>query len=80
MPRPLPRPVAEPRITKVWIEAGCISCELCQDQAPQVFRVEDGQDCVVLPDAPQHFAAQREDIEQAAKDCPVEVIKLGYAG
>jgi ferredoxin len=72
--------VTEPRIHKVWIEAGCISCQLCQDIAPKVFRVEDGQDCVVLADAARHFQGLREDIEQAARDCPVEVIKLEHAG
>ena len=68
--------MAEAPITKVSIEAGCISCKLCQDIAPDVFRVEDGQDCVVLPDAARHFLRKREDIEQAARDCPVEVIVL----
>lgn len=63
-------------ITKVWIETGCISCKLCQDIAPQVFQVADDQDCVVLADAARHFAPLREDIEQAARDCPVEVIHL----
>lgn len=66
-------------IHSVSIEAGCISCKLCQDIAPQVFRVDDDADCVVLADAAQHFASQREDIEQAARDCPVEVIKLERA-
>ncbi len=67
----------EPPIKKVWIEAGCISCKLCQDIAPDVFLVEDGADCVVRPDAARHFASKREDIAQAAADCPVEVIQLG---
>jgi ferredoxin len=38
--------------------------------------VEDGADCVVRPEAGAHFDALREDIEQAANDCPVEVIKV----
>ncbi len=66
-------------IKKVWIEAGCISCKLCQDIAPDVFLVADDQDCVVIADAARHFGKQREDIEQAARDCPVEVIKLEHA-
>lgn len=73
-------PLNEPRISKVWIESGCISCQLCQDIAPHVFLVEDGQDCVVKVDAARHFRGSREDIEQAAKDCPVEVIKVEHAG
>ena len=67
------------RISKVWIEAGCISCQLCQDIAPDVFLVQDGLDCVVKPDAARWFGKQRDDIEQAARDCPVEVIMLARA-
>lgn len=67
-------------IRKVWIEAGCISCKLCQDIAPDVFLVDDDKDCVVRPDAANYFARQREDIEQAMRDCPVEVIKIEHAG
>ena len=71
--------VQHSRITKVWIEAGCISCKLCQDIAPAVFLVDDDKDCIVRLDAAAHFASLREDIEQAARDCPVEVIKIGQA-
>ena len=46
------------------------------DLAPQVFLVEDDQLCVVRPDAARHFAALYDDIAQAARDCPVEVIKF----
>jgi ferredoxin len=73
---PVSHPTDHPPIQKVWIEAGCISCKLCQDIAPKVFRVDDDQDCVVLEDAARHFRALDEDIAQAARDCPVEVIKL----
>jgi ferredoxin len=72
--------VSDAPIQSVSIEAGCISCKLCQDIAPKVFRVDDDADCVVLADAALHFASGREDIEQAARDCPVEVIKLERAG
>ncbi len=68
--------VTQPRIRKVWIEDGCISCNVCQDLAPQVFLVEDGEDCIVKPDAAQYFGSLREGIEQAVEDCPVEVIKI----
>lgn len=61
-------------IQKVWIEEGCISCELCQDICPDVFVVADGEDCVVKPDAAQHFERRMEEIQEAALDCPVEVI------
>ncbi|MBL9077450.1 MAG: ferredoxin [Planctomycetes bacterium] len=66
-------------IQSVSIEAGCISCKLCQDIAPQVFLVADDADCVVRPEARHHFVRLREDIEQAARDCPVEVIKVEHA-
>jgi ferredoxin len=74
------RPPVTTPIKKVWIETGCISCKVCQDIAPKVFRVEDGMDCVVQPDAAVHFGKLRDDIEQAARDCPVEVIKIEHAG
>ncbi|MBK8097514.1 MAG: ferredoxin [Planctomycetes bacterium] len=65
-----------PAIKKVWIEEGCISCQLCQDIAPKVFLVEGDQTCVVKADAGLHFGKLHDDIEQAARDCPVEVIKV----
>lgn len=67
-----------PPIRRVWIEEGCIVCKVCEDQAPQVFLVTDDT-CVVRPDAGVHFEQQADDIEQAAKDCPVEVIKFDRA-
>jgi ferredoxin len=67
-------------IVKVWIEEGCISCRLCQDMAPDVFLVEGDLACVIRPDAGPHFGPQAEDIEEAARDCPVEVIKIAHAG
>jgi ferredoxin len=63
-------------IHKVWIQDGCISCCLCSDIAPEVFRVPEGEVCVVVPDAPDWFQRKAEIIKQAAEDCPVEVIKL----
>ena len=71
--------VTKPRILKVWIEDGCISCDVCQDIAPSVFLVEDGQDCIVRPDAARFFGSLHEDIERAVEDCPVEVIKIEEA-
>ena len=70
------RPVSDTPISKVWIEEGCISCKLCQDIAPDVFLVEDDEDCIVRPEAAQYFGPQAEDIQQAADDCPVEVIQI----
>ena len=65
-----------PPIKKVWIEEGCISCQRCQDVAPEVFFVADDADCVVRPEAPRQFDEQSGEIEQAAEDCPVEVIQV----
>ena len=61
-------------IKKVWIEEGCISCNVCQDGVPEVFFVEDGEDCVVLENAPASFSSKDEEIRDATLDCPVEVI------
>ena len=71
--------MTQPRILKVWIEEGCISCNVCSDIAPSVFLVEDGEDCIVRPDAARFFGNLQEDIEQAVEDCPVEVIKFEQA-
>ena len=66
-----------PPIKKVWIEEGCISCQRCQDVAPEVFFVADDADCVVRPEAPRQFGEQSGEIEQAAevpaKDVPSDV-------
>ena len=39
-----------------------------------------GEDCVVRPEAAKFFAPQAEDIDQAAEDCPVEVIQVERDG
>ena len=41
-----------------------------------LFLVEDDEDCVVRPEAAKLFAPQDDDIQQAADDCPVEVIQV----
>jgi ferredoxin len=66
-------------IKKVWIEEGCISCKVCEDLAPQVFTVDGDATCIIRPDAAAHFRPLADDIEQAARDCPVEVIKIERA-
>jgi ferredoxin len=63
-------------ITRVWIEEGCISCNLCMDLCPDVFEVVDGDVCRIKPAALDHFVSQQADIRLAADDCPVEVIRL----
>lgn len=72
----LPYSCAPMPIRRVSIEEGCIACAVCQDEAPHVFQVVDGEDCVICPDAARHFEALAESIRQAAEDCPVEVIVI----
>ncbi|MCP4550063.1 MAG: ferredoxin [bacterium] len=60
-------------ITKVWIEEGCTACNLCEDTCPDVFEIDD-DNCIIKDGA--DFEANSDDIEQAAEDCPVEVIKF----
>jgi ferredoxin len=67
------------KIYRVWIEEGCISCSLCQDYCPEVFLVQDGEDCIILEDALHFYLDKEEDIHLAAEDCPVEVIKVEEA-
>jgi len=58
-------------ITKVWIEEGCTSCGLCESICPEVFEMPD--EAIVKEGA--DFAANEEEIKEAAESCPVEVIK-----
>lgn len=59
-------------INKVWIVEGCISCGLCSDICPDVFRLDDI--AVVKDDA--DFNANESCVKESAESCPVEVIKL----
>ncbi|MDZ4774927.1 MAG: ferredoxin [Planctomycetota bacterium] len=66
-------------ITRIWIEEGCISCNLCEDLCPEVFEVPLGEFCVVRKDAEKLLNGNAElhaKIQDAADSCPVEVIKL----
>jgi ferredoxin len=58
-------------IKKVWIEDGCISCGLCSDICPEIFRLEDI--AVVIPGS--DAGAYEAQIKEAADSCPTEVIK-----
>jgi len=58
-------------LTKVWVEDGCILCNLCPEVAPEVFVLED-EHCWARPDA--DLDENEEEIRQAAIDCPVGVI------
>ncbi len=64
-------------ITKVWIEEGCIVCDACETAAPDVFEVQD-ETCVIRPAALDASFTKplSSDIEDAAEECPVDVIKF----
>jgi ferredoxin len=82
-------------ITKVWIEEGCIVCNACDAECPDVFLVTDTT-CVIKADVREdgqetenrdemsalkgEFQTSLEDgIVAAAAGCPVEVIKYEKA-
>ena len=64
-------------ITRVWIEEGCISCGLSEDNCPEVFKVEMGEPSKVIEGV--NYSGLEEKIKQAAAICPVEVIKYEEA-
>ncbi|GLH72571.1 hypothetical protein GETHLI_10730 [Geothrix limicola] len=82
-------------ITKVWIEEGCIVCNACEAECPDVFHVtdsscningsvrEDGVDSENRDEMSAlsgSFGTDLEaSIEAAAAGCPVEVIKYEKA-
>ena len=57
---------------KVWIEPGCISCGSCEFICKEVFEVTD----VSRVKEGADFEKFKEKIRQAAKACPVNVIKF----
>jgi ferredoxin len=64
---------------RIWIDAGCIACNLCEDLAPEVFEVPAGENCNVRSGWSARLAADaalRERVREAACACPVEVIRL----
>jgi ferredoxin len=78
-------------ITKVWIEEGCIVCNACEAECPDVFLVTDNT-CVIkagvradgletenreeMSELQAEYQTSLETaIEAAAAGCPVEVIK-----
>jgi len=79
-------------ITKVWIEEGCIVCNACEAECPDVFHVtdtscningsvrKDGVDSENRDEMSELNddiqSAQEAAIEAAAASCPVEVIKF----
>lgn len=78
-------------IFSVYIEEGCITCDACEEAAPDVFEVTDDT-CYIKPDArldggydrnteksalkPDVISTLADDIMDAADACPVDVIIL----
>jgi ferredoxin len=66
-------------LRNIWIEEGCIACNLCEDLAPDVFRVPAGGNCEVRPEWSHRLRAEpalEAVVREAAASCPVEVIRL----
>ena len=59
-------------IKRVWIEEGCISCGMSEDNCPEVFKVKD-VGATVIEGA--NYSGLEEKIKYAAESCPAEVIK-----
>ena len=64
-------------IKRVWIEEGCISCGLSEDNCPEVFKVDQGESSKVIEGV--DYSGLEEKIKKAAKMCPVDVIQYEEA-
>ena len=64
-------------ITKVWIAPGCIVCDACENDCPEVFDVTETT-CLIRPPAmnAEFLKPLTPSIIIAAEGCPVEVIKF----
>lgn len=82
-------------ITKVWIEEGCIVCNACEAECPDVFHVTDTSCNINGPvrkdgvdsENREEMSELNDDVQEsladsiiaAAAGCPVEVIKYEQA-
>jgi cytochrome b6-f complex iron-sulfur subunit len=64
-------------VTKVWIAPGCIVCDSCENDCPEVFDVREDT-CLIRPQAmaADFLRPLTPSILTAAEGCPVEVIKF----
>lgn len=64
-------------IVKVWIAPGCIVCDACETDCPEVFDVQE-ETCVIRPEALKADFTKplTPSIITAAEGCPVDVIKF----
>ena len=68
------------KVLKVWIEPGCIVCNACESNCPEVFHVEP-ESSTVRPEAMdvEFLRPLAESVRVAAAECPAEVIKFELA-
>ncbi len=64
-------------VTKVWIAPGCIVCDACENDCPEVFDVTETT-CLIRPPAmnAEFLKPLTPSIQVAAEGCPVDVIKF----
>ena len=62
-------------IKKVWIEDGCISCNLCEDLVPEVFEVPGGGTCRPRKGHKAHLDAG-EEMDERLQEAASEVAAL----
>lgn len=65
-------------IRRIWIEEGCISCNLCEDLAPEVFEVPAGSESKLKKRYERELERPdiQEKVQEAVDSCPVEVIQI----
>ena len=59
-------------IKKVWVEADCTACGVCEGICPEVFLVKD----IATVIEGVNYSDYEVQIKEAADSCPVEVIKF----
>ena len=60
-------------ITRVWIEEGCTSCGMSENNCPEVFKATLSESSKVIEGV--DYLGLEEQIKYAANFCPVQVIK-----
>jgi len=70
-------PETHKEVVKVWIAPGCIVCDACENDCPEVFDVQEAT-CVIRPPAmsADFLKPLTPSIQVAAEGCPVDVIKF----
>ena len=60
-------------IKRVWIENGCLSCYMSENNCPEVFKINDGGATVIEG---VDYLEFEDAIKFAANACPAQVIKF----